>query len=316
MVEEAKQPAKCLNCDAPLLGVAKYCSACGQRNRATAVTLWCLVSEFFTQQFALESRLFRSLKTLFWRPGQLTLDYWQGKRARYLSPIQIYLIASVLFFLLMDISSTFSTNSALQVQAPDWEAAIDSFEEDSIRVNFGVKSALLTKEQFVEFLKAEPSELTAFFAKHKFELDPVAMYFARLSHQVMQPGGLKQFVESYLSLISQTVIVMMPIFGLILYVLNFWRAKKAVLCILFSAHVHAYAYFVLALAMLLAMLWSEVIVQVVPIAATVNFVVAQKRVFGGNWILLLIKSLAAVMLYAISILFFVILLIPFVGFTM
>lgn len=306
----------CLNCGAALSENAKYCSACGQSNKSTEVTLWWLISEFVTQQFALESRFFRSLITLFWRPGQLTLDYWQGKRARYLSPIQIYLIASVIFFLIVDVSATFSTNAPVQFEAPDWQREINRLDSDSISVGFGFKSYSLTKEQFIEFLESKPSELEAFFEKHDMELDAVAMYFARLSHQIMQPGGFKQFAENYLSLISQTVIILMPVFGLILYVLNYWRSKNSVLCILFSAHVHAFAYFVLIVLILIELLWPNELMPIIGPIGFIYFVIAQRRVFGGNWILIIIKSLVAAMMYTMCIVMFVILLAPIVGFTM
>ena len=159
MTTENSPSSNCRNCSHAIPENEQFCGACGQRNKGTENSLWSLVAEFFVQQFAIEGRLFRSLTTLFLHPGQITLDYWEGRRARYLSPIQIYLIASVLFFLLIDLSSSFSTNSPLKVEAPDWERLLPS---EDIRLTFGYRSYQLTKEQFRDFLTTEPKDLEAF----------------------------------------------------------------------------------------------------------------------------------------------------------
>ena len=66
-----------------------------------------LVKDFFDNIFSLDSRLFQTLKFLIIRPGFLTNEYWSGKRITYLPPFRLYLLASILFFLIpnMDLAS-------------------------------------------------------------------------------------------------------------------------------------------------------------------------------------------------------------------
>lgn len=305
----------CLNCNHRLALNAKFCDQCGQRNRSSQITLWSLIGDFAIQQFSLESRLVRTVWELIFHPGRLTLDYWNGKRSRYVSPIQIYLIASVLFFVLVGLGSKFSGESAFQVEEPDWEEFINS-EQDGFKVSFGFSGNQLTREQFVEFMETDPNEIEAFFVKHEFEVDAVGLYFAKLSHRFFRPGGLTNFLSAYMSTISQTVIVLMPLFGLILYVLYFWKAKSSVLCIVFSAHLHALAYFAMVLIILLRFVWPSAFVQpLMVLGLLAYFVVAQRRVFGGHWIVILIKSAMASAVYFACVVGFVILLIPFVTLT-
>src|SRR4029453_9696672 len=40
-----------------------------------------------------------TLRLLFTRPGQLTAEMLAGRRARYIPPVRLYLVASVVFFL-------------------------------------------------------------------------------------------------------------------------------------------------------------------------------------------------------------------------
>lgn len=45
-----------------------------------------------------DGRLWLTLWLLFARPGRLTVDYFQEQRARYLPPVRLYLVLSILFF--------------------------------------------------------------------------------------------------------------------------------------------------------------------------------------------------------------------------
>ena len=99
--------ASCMNCGATLTG--QYCGNCGQRARSRLISLWELVRDAFGDVFELDSRIWRTLGPLLFRPGQLTRDYLQGRRARFMPPFRTYLVLSVLFFvvLLFDPRSNF-----------------------------------------------------------------------------------------------------------------------------------------------------------------------------------------------------------------
>lgn len=89
----------CTNCDTMLTG--QYCAQCGQRFGTRMISLWELIreaSEFLTD---LDSRLWRTLGMLLFRPGKLTLDYLRGRRARYIPPLKLFIVFSLLFFFLL-----------------------------------------------------------------------------------------------------------------------------------------------------------------------------------------------------------------------
>ena len=56
-----------------------------------------LVGEFFDGILGWDSRLGRTLRLLYSRPGALTDEFVAGRRARYLGPLRLYLLASVFF---------------------------------------------------------------------------------------------------------------------------------------------------------------------------------------------------------------------------
>lgn len=95
----AKNEQRCRNCTIPLVG--QYCAICGQRDKHRMISLLELVRDFIGDLFELDSRIWRSLAPLLFRPGVLTLEYLSGRRVRYSPPLRMYLVLSLLFFVVV-----------------------------------------------------------------------------------------------------------------------------------------------------------------------------------------------------------------------
>jgi hypothetical protein len=89
----------CLNCGTALTG--QYCGECGQRARSRLISIWELIQEAFGDLLELDSRLWRTLIPLAFRPGRLTRDYLEGRRARFMPPFRTYLVLSIVFFVVV-----------------------------------------------------------------------------------------------------------------------------------------------------------------------------------------------------------------------
>ncbi len=90
---------RCLNCGVPLAG--KYCAACGQRDDPHVHRLGHFLSEAFEGLTHADSRLWRTLWPLLARPGLLTREFFAGRRQRYLPPFRLYIVVSLLFFVVV-----------------------------------------------------------------------------------------------------------------------------------------------------------------------------------------------------------------------
>ncbi|MFZ5544798.1 MAG: DUF3667 domain-containing protein [Pseudomonadota bacterium] len=66
---------------------------------------------------AVEGALWRTLKLLLFKPGQLTREYLAGRRRRYVLPLRIYLTASFLFFLIVKLLPSAVDEAALESAA-------------------------------------------------------------------------------------------------------------------------------------------------------------------------------------------------------
>ncbi len=88
----------CLNCGTTVSG--KYCSNCGQKYQPTKLPLKFFLDDVVETLFTIDNRVFRTIIDLFTKPGKVTQDYIDGKRAKYLPPLRVYLSISVIYFLL------------------------------------------------------------------------------------------------------------------------------------------------------------------------------------------------------------------------
>jgi hypothetical protein len=98
MTTETSKADLCRNCQAPLTG--RWCAACGQKRLEDQDRRFGhLVSQFAHEMLHVEGKLPRSLWTLLLRPGRLTRAWFDGQRARYISPVALFLIINLIYFL-------------------------------------------------------------------------------------------------------------------------------------------------------------------------------------------------------------------------
>ena len=88
----------CLNCNTRLHG--KFCHACGQKATPAHVKLHDFVHDATHEFLHLDGKILNTLKLLVAKPGQLTVEFLGGRRARYISPLRVYLTVSLIFFTL------------------------------------------------------------------------------------------------------------------------------------------------------------------------------------------------------------------------
>src|SRR6476469_3240243 len=87
--------ANCLNCGTALVG--QYCYVCGQHAHVHR-TLGAFAQDFLTGALNFEGKIFKTLPLLAWRPGDLTRRYINGQRARFVSPLALFLFSVFLLF--------------------------------------------------------------------------------------------------------------------------------------------------------------------------------------------------------------------------
>lgn len=112
----------CLNCGTPLAG--EYCHSCGQKAHVHR-TLSAFWHDLLHGVLHFEGKIWRTLPLLAWRPGELTRRYIDGERARFVSPIALFLFSVFLMFALASFTGGLATpdNAALQADVTQELAA-------------------------------------------------------------------------------------------------------------------------------------------------------------------------------------------------
>lgn len=142
---------RCLNCKTPMSG--PYCFQCGQHEKSSLRHVGLLVRDILDDVLNLDSRAVRTLKPLLFRPGFLTKEYLSGKRMRFVPPLRLYVIASLLFFL---VAGTAVKN---------WDNAVN-FDDPTPEQAFTELQAELTEENHPLANDPEVLALQALIAEH------------------------------------------------------------------------------------------------------------------------------------------------------
>ena len=96
MNQVVEETTVCRNCGAALVGV--YCADCGQKAGPPNPSFRHLWHDLSEELFHLDGKIVESVRLLLFKPGFLTREYVDGRRARYVTPLRLYLIFSVVYF--------------------------------------------------------------------------------------------------------------------------------------------------------------------------------------------------------------------------
>lgn len=138
MEGEHSTQARCANCGTALRG--EWCHACGQKRYVEGDRrLGHLLGEAWRVMTDLDGRFWGSLGALLFQPGRLARDYLRGARARWLSPLTLFLLANLLYFLAPGLTD-FSLPFHNQVPGDVAVAAVDPEERMPVEMRKRLES--------------------------------------------------------------------------------------------------------------------------------------------------------------------------------
>lgn len=114
----------CLNCGTALAGA--HCHACGQKAKVHR-TLQAFGHDIMHSVLHFDGKIWRTLPMLCWNPGQLTRRYVHGERAKFVSPLALFLFTVFLGFAVFNwlVPSSGEFNSVVSA-----DAANKQYQED------------------------------------------------------------------------------------------------------------------------------------------------------------------------------------------
>ena len=283
--------APCLNCGAPLSG--HFCAGCGQRDIPPYPSVRELAVDAVAEVSGWDGRLASTLRALIQRPGLLTHEFLEGRRARYISPLRLYLMMSLVYFVLAASAPDVRLGSGetllvgLHVGAPARTG--DSALSRPERVGKTARAAM-EKQALTE---AEKQAALADIARAPAMMQPF------LKRSVSDPAGFKQGI---LTTMPRLLFLLLPIFAGIIGV--FYRGRKYPEHLYFAIHLHAFIFLALCFTAAakftqlvpLAIIASVVVAIWIPIYATLAF----RRVYGGSLARTLLKEVAIGAIYCVA----------------
>jgi hypothetical protein len=87
--------SNCLNCGTTTIGA--HCHVCGQKAKVHR-TLHAFGHDFMHSVLHFDGKIWRTLPLLAWKPGELTRRYVHGERAKFVSPLALFLFSVFLTF--------------------------------------------------------------------------------------------------------------------------------------------------------------------------------------------------------------------------
>ena len=277
MTVEGIDPAagRCLNCGADLNGA--FCGACGQRSVPANPTVMELAGDAWQELSGYDGRIAETFRNLL-HPGRLTLDYVEGRRARYLSPVRLYFTVSLIYFLLAAAAPQVSTRRDGTITGP---VGMQIGITDTSRNG----SNILTAEDRAAIVK---------------ELDNAPWLLRPMLKSVAADPDA--FRARLFTIMPRVFFGMLPVFAGI--VALFYRGRRFPTALVYAVHVHAFAFLIFAVGEAAKFTRSAVVAGVFALAATVVFTVyvprSLKVVFGGSWTETNLKATAIGFVYSLA----------------
>ena len=324
---EVRPTEACLNCGTTLSG--QYCGNCGQRARSRLISIWELMQEAFGDLFELDSRLWRTLIPLVVRPGRLTRDYLEGRRARFMPPFRTYLVLSIFFFLIAffdpreelgllfepeDTPTEEATEAGQDaneirqevldelveegvISAEQAESGQLAGEDGGVVIDLGGDQPLSTTEECQDM---DVGEMPDWMASR---LTPDRLQV--VCERVMADDG-KAFIGKLLDNVPAALFILLPLMALILKILYPLSKRYYVEHLLFVIHFHAFVFLILTLQILFGRLGSivslpeavsGVTIFAVSLYIPVYFYKAMRRVYEQGHVLSSLKFIVLLMSY-------------------
>ena len=236
----------------------RFCPECGQETTVRAPTLGEFAQQFGGAYFATEGALWRSLKLLLFKPGELTLQYLAGRRKHYVLPLRLYLTISLLVLLLVRVAGS----GAVDVKMGD--PAEIARENSNITLNLGGGRAGMRGGVF--FCESLPAWVCRRIQR-RIDIDPEKML-----------SELDSIKDRFLGNLGGAMFVLLPTFALWLKLVYRNRRLRYTEHLVFALHVHAFWF----VALLFTLPGLGLLTALALLTVPVYTLMAMKRVYGGR----------------------------------
>jgi ribosomal protein S27AE len=319
----------CQNCGTKFDG--KFCPNCGQSvtdyDKPFSFILYTFAGDFF----AFDTRFFHSVTALLFKPGFLSKEYIEGRRAKYAPPFRMFIFISFILFLLLETYSNRGLTKVLDISVGDESGSI----LDSV-FNEMADSVYYTIEAFADSIPPAPdtagntldielnlgstnslkinsgddslstfslrqrlsSYANKFEERLKIESDPdKRIVLIRTIHLFRSPDRL---ISKILKYMSWAFFLLLPLFAFILKLVYIRHKYNYMRHLVFSIHIHTFGFVVLTILIGIQLIFNDtpgIISLLLILSLPVYFIIALKKFYGQSIFKVLLKFLIVSFLY-------------------
>jgi hypothetical protein len=309
-----REPGRCLNCGTVVEG--RHCAQCGQAADARVLSMKEVMGDVTHSLLHLDSRVWRTLRLLVRRPGELTREFIAGRHQMYIPPFRLYLAISILYFAL---SALLPESGVLDLDAP--AGAPDAAPRTPVElkdITGELRRELaaegVAQEDIDKALKADSSCKVSIFGDTPNSTD-FERALSRACENFKRDGG-KLFAERFAATAPKLMFLFLPLMAGVA-LLFYWRPRRlyAEHLVIFL-HNHAFTFLLLGVTAIL----NEIAELEFPLAGALYvvmfflwcwlpyYVYRSMRVVYGNG-----RALTVLKFFTISTIYFVLLGITMLG---
>jgi hypothetical protein len=225
---------RCTNCGAPVSD--RYCAHCGQRVEHAVHSVWHFTLEATEDLTHADSRVWSTLIALLTKPGFLTREFLAGRRARYLPPLRLYLVLSVLFFFI--------------ASAGHHEARVISLGQDDRGHNTVNVRPLAEVDEMKPKAGETPQEREKRICGNVDYVGPAPAFvvpFIKSGCRNVIKADQREMTEAFFHNVPRAIFLFLPLLAVVMK-LMYWRPRRYyVEHLLFFVHVHAFLFLLFSL---------------------------------------------------------------------
>ncbi|WP_439184242.1 DUF3667 domain-containing protein [Carboxylicivirga taeanensis] len=306
---ESNQPVEpefitCKNCDHQFNG--KFCSNCGQSVKELERPIRFMIADFMGTIITFDTRLMKTLVTILFKPGRLTLDFLEGKRARYMPPFRFYLFISFVMFLLMSVVTNNSISSnyhqaknTLETGGKELAALVDSVNTSNDSIYVATRAKLKAELDSTELDSTDIDQLDKLVDNFKNTLENDQSKYAKTSKMI------KDYPELYINKLYQftswSLFLFMPIFAFFLWI-SFFRTRKLYIGhLIFSLNIHSFIFTITVIVIAVNLIfknqsvsWIGYLYLLVPAYQ----IIGAKKLYHRKWLNTFFKMTLVWMMYS------------------
>lgn len=314
-----KKSHSCANCGFEFkidLQHNNYCPNCGQSNHTPRQPLLYYISELIQEIFNFDNRTWFSLYTLICRPGTITKDFIENRRARYTSPVKLFFFSLACFILLIEISQSVTVELNLANESNiSLSEHIDKLPDSSIIVFPN------------PYLNGEKTRYQVSFLKELRALKPgypdvvwlrqhhlPTSIINRLSLRYVQKNlnskySIEEFPQQFIWVHYWLILIMIPIVAFFIFIVFYHKNLLFYDTLTFTIHVNVFALLTgTVLAMVSILLLESSVINDMEFILPVNLILvtlvqlipAYKKVFGLSWVSTILRGCLLTLMHFIA----------------